>query len=427
MRDDKPIDPSLGARNSQIAERGKSMIHFPRFAFATKRLAAIVAALTVGFACFAFAGSATTAIIGAVAPQPASASTPAYPWGKVLVPGADWAPGYASRGDLNVYSNGYGFGIKGPTNAFGWEYQCTELAERVANVLWGEPGQDKWSAAGWNGNAYDMWRVGPKLPVPLLQHPNGGADQPQFGDLLIFDRVNSLGHPTEVTGHVAVVKGVVGAPGGTQHVDVVEENFQPLSGEDSSSLVINGTTMPDARGYFGDRILGWLRGPSGNSVQGPDLRGVDMNNTGSGNTEVHILSAASGYTQFSAHIKTALAATYPQNWQFAFAPDNQDLVGIDMNNTGSGNTEVHILSAASGYTQFSAHIKTALAATYPQNWQFAVAPNRDLVGIDMNSTGSGNTEVHILSAASGYTQFSAHIKTALAATYPAQWSFKAGT
>jgi hypothetical protein len=140
-------------------------------------------------------------------------------------------------------------------------------------------------------------------------------------------------------------------------------------------------------------------------------------------TEVHILSAASNYTQFALHAATALGTTYRTQWQFAFAP-NGDLVGVDMNGTGSGMTEVHILSAASNYTQFSDHLATALGSSSPQQWQFAIAPNRDLVAVKMNGTGSSRTEVHILSAASNYTQFALHAATALAMTNPTQWSFQ---
>src|SRR5205085_1210275 len=135
-----------------------------------------------------------------------------------------------------------------------------------------------------------------------------------------------------------------------------------------------------------------------------DLFGVFMGpNTGSGRTELHILSASSNYTQFTAHIATALGMTNGNQWQFAVAP-NRDLFCIFMNRTGSGMTEVHVLSAASGYQQFVGHWATALGATYPKQAQFQVDGHRNLVLILMNTTGSGRTEVHVLSADSGYQQ-----------------------
>jgi hypothetical protein len=41
-----------------------------------------------------------------------------------------------------------------------------------------------------------------------------------------------------------------------------------------------------------------------------------------------------------------------------------------MKDTGSGRTEVHILSAASNYKQFTLHQATALGMTDPYSWSF---------------------------------------------------------
>jgi hypothetical protein len=165
-----------------------------------------------------------------------SASYP--PAGAVLVYGSQWAGSYASKGDLNVYSNGYAGnpncpGKSGPYGSCLW--QCVELAQRWSAIGLGEP--DKiWPHVN---IAPDMWSEGPKLPVPFQQHVNGGGGQPQFGDLLIF-----AGNP----GHVAIVKDVQNG-----YVDILEQNWSSTG--QASLPIINGTISP----RNGMSIIGWLR------------------------------------------------------------------------------------------------------------------------------------------------------------------------
>jgi hypothetical protein len=126
-----------------------------------------------------------------------------------------------------------------------------------------------------------------------------------------------------------------------------------------------------------------------------DLVGIKKSGTGSGKTEVHILSAASNYQSFRLQTGTALHET-DNNFAFDVLP-NGDLVAIKKSGTGSGKTEVHILSAASNYQSFRLQTGTALHET-DNNFAFSVLPNGDLVAIKKSGTGSGKTEVHILSA-----------------------------
>ncbi|ULP72690.1 hypothetical protein BDGGKGIB_02335 [Nodularia sphaerocarpa UHCC 0038] len=141
-----------------------------------------------------------------------------------------------------------------------------------------------------------------------------------------------------------------------------------------------------------------------------DLMGIKKSSTGSGKTEVHILSASSNYQQFRLQTATALHET-GDNFDFAVL-SNGDLMGIKKSSTGSGKTEVHILSASSNYQQFRLQTATALHET-ASNFDFAVLSNGDLMGIKKSSTGSGKTEVHILSASSNYQQFRLQTATAL--------------
>jgi len=159
-------------------------------------------------------------------------------------------------------------------------------------------------------------------------------------------------------------------------------------------------------------------------------RGSAAHPTGSGTTEVHVLSKASHYQEFTLHTKTALEMTGDAPWSFGMGV-NGDLFCIKRGSTaqptGTGTTEVHVLSAASRYQEFSLHTGTPLEMTGDTPWAFGVGPSDDLFCVKRGSaahpTGSGTTEVHVLSAASSYQEFSLHTKTALEMTGDAPWAF----
>lgn len=151
-----------------------------------------------------------------------------------------------------------------------------------------------------------------------------------------------------------------------------------------------------------------------------DVFAIKKSGTGSGMTEIHVLSAASGYQQFSLQTKTALHPT-DDTFEFGIAP-NGDVFAIKKSGTASGTTEIHVLSAASGYQQFSLQTRTTLHPTDP-TFEFGIATNRDVFAIKKSSTGPGMTEIHVLSAASGYQQFSLQTQTAL---HPTDRTFEFG-
>jgi len=113
----------------------------------------------------------------------------------------------------------------------------------------------------------------------------------------------------------------------------------------------------------------------GDQLGSGDLVAVPHTATGSGRTEVHILSRASGYQAFTLHISIPLG--YTSDRQFAYMlgdHDNDgvpDLYVIFMNGTGSGSTEVHVLSGASHYTNWIEHTLSALGPTSQSSWQFS--------------------------------------------------------
>lgn len=144
-----------------------------------------------------------------------------------------------------------------------------------------------------------------------------------------------------------------------------------------------------------------------------DLYAIKKSGTASGTTELHVLSAKSQYQKFILHTATALHET-DDDYEFEIAP-NDDLIAIKKNGTGSGTTEVHVLSAASGYQEFALQTGTALHET-DDTFTFVLARNRDLVALKMSDTGTTSTEAHVLSAADNYASFSLQTGTDLQET-----------
>jgi len=165
-----------------------------------------------------------------------------------------------------------------------------------------------------------------------------------------------------------------------------------------------------------------------------DLIGILLKDTGTHSTEIHILSGASNYQQWLLHAGTPLHETDSVNWDFAMGDWNRDgtpdLIAVSKQNTGTGKTEVHILSGASNFQQWLLHTGTLLGPT-GSNWDFeATDHNRDgivdLAGVLLNSTGSHFTEVHVLSGAANFQQWLAQDATPLGETDLSRWQFATG-
>lgn len=151
-----------------------------------------------------------------------------------------------------------------------------------------------------------------------------------------------------------------------------------------------------------------------------DLYAIATSNTASGMVEVHVLSEASAYQSYVAHIATALPSIAGGQWQFAlgsFGGDgDSDLYAIHYASNASNTVEVHTLSAASSYQTWIGHAASALPAlpVGPTNWDFFVGDSGgrgDLITVIPTSTGSGKVEVHTLTQGSGYRVFSLHVAT----------------
>jgi kumamolisin len=163
-----------------------------------------------------------------------------------------------------------------------------------------------------------------------------------------------------------------------------------------------------------------------------DLFAIGLAGTGSGTVEVHALSDGSGYNSWVLHSATALGTANANQWQFRIGDrgGRGDLVGVLHSGTGSGNTEVHALSRDSGYQGFTIHAATPLEQTTDSQFAFVFGDHDsdgvpDLYAVKMNGTGSGRTEVHVLSGRAGYTDWNEHAITAMDTTSGSNWEFSA--
>jgi hypothetical protein len=143
----------------------------------------------------------------------------------------------------------------------------------------------------------------------------------------------------------------------------------------------------------------------------------------SGYTEVHRLSASSNYASFDLQTATALHTTESDEWEF-HTDSNDNLMCIKRDGSQS-TTEVHRLSASSGYTAFDLQTTTALHSTTADSFTYLVDSSDNLVAIKY--VGTSSTEVHRLSASSGYATFDLQTATALHTTSAGEWSFALDT
>ena len=182
-----------------------------------------------------------------------------YTYGSTIIPGSQWAGGlgYAVGPDgatFDVKSNWNGTScVRGPSatdtsDRWGLDYQCTQLAVRAADLHWGEGDAGTWFAAGWNGNAYNMFDVGPNLPIALNAIANGSGLLPNSGDVLVWGATSG-----DLTGHVAVVEGVDTS---AHMVWFVSQNSYYAE----YGIPYTGTTL-DPTASFGLPLRGWLGNP----------------------------------------------------------------------------------------------------------------------------------------------------------------------
>ncbi|OPZ90375.1 MAG: Caspase domain protein [Firmicutes bacterium ADurb.Bin419] len=135
-----------------------------------------------------------------------------------------------------------------------------------------------------------------------------------------------------------------------------------------------------------------------------NLFAIKKSNTGTNRTEVHILTAASGYQKFGLQAQTALPETY-SNYDFMLDPYTNDLYAVQKSGHSSKNTVIHVIPAKYLYQKCTKTIVTSLGETN-SNHEFLFAPNKDIYVINKANTSSRKAELQILSASSGYKSIS---------------------
>jgi hypothetical protein len=158
----------------------------------------------------------------------------------------------------------------------------------------------------------------------------------------------------------------------------------------------------------------------------PDMYIIAPNNTGSGQTEVHVLDSATAYSSFKLHAATALGQYNPDQVAFAIGDANNDgktdIYFISRYGNGTPNVEVHILDGASNYASFIGHYSTSLAALPGGlSWTFDVGDYNqdgtlDLYAFKKVEGGSAKTELHIYSGSDGFQTALAHLVLPLGPT-----------
>ncbi len=163
----------------------------------------------------------------------------------------------------------------------------------------------------------------------------------------------------------------------------------------------------------------------------PDLIAVRAAGASSGKVEVSVYSWASGYRSRVLSTTAPLAAFTPdRRWQIdvSTGPDGRaDLVFVDTAGAG-GMMDVHILSAASDYSTFSLQTGTAFASGYAQGEvKLLMDDDRNLWLIKHGgTTGTGKMELHVVSASSGYQTFTLHRGVPAELGPLTKWAFTTG-
>jgi PKD repeat protein len=145
-----------------------------------------------------------------------------------------------------------------------------------------------------------------------------------------------------------------------------------------------------------------------------DRTGFSDNSSASLNTIVYAFSGASGFQTGIFGGETVLGQTTGSNWVFDVddwdGGGKPDLIAINRGPTGTGTTELHAFSGESNFLGAIEHEGTALPYTNA-NWAFETA-GQSLIGINFNNTASGQTDVYHVTG-SGLDTLQTPVSTAL--------------
>lgn len=144
---------------------------------------------------------------------------------------------------------------------------------------------------------------------------------------------------------------------------------------------------------------------------------IKTRNTGSGKIEVHILSRASNYENFSVHRATTFGVEDNGVWGIQLSPGlpvgsvpaaegtpsrHNDLYYIKTHGTGTGTVEVHMDSGRSNWSRREISVGTTFPLEGDGVFLMAYVTQQgidqqhpDLVCIKTRNTGSGKVEIHM--------------------------------
>jgi hypothetical protein len=177
------------------------------------------------------------------------------------------------------------------------------------------------------------------------------------------------------------------------HVASASSNYQTRIYESGSTFAeeTDGTwTLTD---FDGDKKL--------------DLCFIKTQNTPSGNVEVHVASASSGYQTRIYESATTFTSETDGVWKLIDwdGDAKPDLAFIKTTNTPSGNVEVHVASASSGYQTRIFESATTFVSETDGSWTLSDYDGDgrpDLIFIKTTNTGTKSVEVHVASGSSSY-------------------------
>jgi hypothetical protein len=193
----------------------------------------------------------------------------------------------------------------------------------------------------------------------------------------------------------------------------------------SSSSTFKTRILDTATTFAQENSGTWLLVPSKNSIL-PDLAYIKTSNTGTGTVEVHIASGASKYATRTLDTGTVFGLESDGVWTlFDYDGDGKlDLVFIKTSNTGTGEIEVHIASASSGYKTRILDTGTVFGEETNGVWALSSYSStfaKDLTYIKSINTGTGEIEVHVASGSSGFKTRVLNVGTVFAEEQNGVW------
>ena len=145
-----------------------------------------------------------------------------------LIPNGSYTSGFGNtlatptiRGSvIPVCNNGYNGYFSHTWDSYGLTFQCVELANRYAAIVFGD------SVSAWGGDADLHWS---QHPSDWYQRPDGGNSLQQVGDLIVWGPVDQYGNPAPnpngYPGHIAIITSISRVNLTTWNVVAANQNF----------------------------------------------------------------------------------------------------------------------------------------------------------------------------------------------------------